>query len=146
MIQVSMKSWSKLGPTERKLAKMLGITPKETVSAKAKPIKLEPYIMEAKITCHLCHSETRQYFHMQLKMDEYNLPYLQSVEIPKRQANRLQEEMKHRSRKIEMSTCSVCPEVLKSWKREDLILMLIKAFPLARAAMITGGKPHSRRF
>jgi len=137
-----------LGNTERALAKKLGITPKMSQETQQRsPLhKPKPCVIHAKIHCILCESETSQYFHMMLKDDDYGLPYLQSTETTRDRANQLKEEIPFRSQDIEQSTCSVCPEVLGEWTKGDLVRKLIEVFPVARAAMITGGRPHSRRF
>ena len=149
MVQVSLKQWSELNETERKLARTLGVTPKEsTLPAKrASPLrKPKPCVIQANVTCYLCESKTVQYFHMILKEDTSYLPYLQSEEVTKQEAQRLPIAIPRRSQDVAQSTCTVCSEVLGKWTKEELVKKLIEVFPVARAAMITGGKPHRRRW
>lgn len=149
MVQVSLKQWSELNETERKLARTLGVTPKESAlpAKRASPLrKPKPCVIQANITCHLCESKTVQYFHMILREDTSYLPYLQSEEVTKQVAQRLGKTVPKRSQNVVQSTCAVCSEVLGKWTKEDLVKKLIEVFPIARAVMITGGKPHRRRW
>ena len=149
MVQVSLKKWSELNETERALARTLGITPKESATPARRTSHLhvpKPCVIQAKITCLLCESKTTQFFHRQLKEDKSYLPYLQSVGITERRAKQLVRGVPKRSQNVEQSTCSVCPEVLGKWTKQELVKKLIEVFPVARAAAITGGKPHRRRW
>ena len=149
MVQVSLKQWSELNETERALARTLGITPKESAQPAKRTSRLhvpKPCVIQARVTCILCKSKTEQFFHMQLMEDTSYLPYLKSVEITKQKAQRLGGKVPKRSQDVEQSTCSVCPEVLGKWTKRELVKKLIEVFPAARAAMITGGKLHRRRW
>jgi len=149
MVQVSLKKWSELSETERALARTLGVTPKESAQPAKRASHLhvpKPCIIQARVTCLLCESKTEQFFHMQLVEDISYQPYLKSVEITKQRAQRLAGGIPKRSQNVEQSTCSVCSEVLGKWTKQELVRKLIEVFPVARAAMITGGKPHRRRW
>ena len=149
MVQVSLKKWSELNETERKLARTLGITPKESQlpAKRTSPLfKPKPCVIQANVSCILCNSKTIQHFHMELKEDTSYAPYLQSLEVTRQKAKQLGKEIPLRSQNVEQSTCSVCTKVLGSWTKQELVRKLIEVFPIARAAMITGGKPHRRRW
>ena len=146
MIQVSLKQWSNLSQADRVLAKSLGIAPKEAApTLKEKVHKPKPYIARAKVYCYLCESRTEQFFHMVLRESEHFLPYLQSVEVTREEAKQLEKEMSYKTQHIEMSTCQVCSEVLMKWSKEELMKKLIEVFPVARSAIVTGGKPVNGR-
>lgn len=149
MVQVSLKQWGELNETERALARALGITPKESKlpAKRASPLhKPKPCVIQARITCLLCESKTEQFFHMQLAEDASYLPYLRSVEVTEQEARQLGKKIPKRSQDVEQSTCSVCSIVLGKWTKQQLVKKLIEVFPVARAAMVTGGKPHKRRW
>ena len=149
MVQVSLKRWSELSEIERKLARKLGVTPKESAVPAKRTSRLhvpKPCVIQARVTCLLCESKTEQFFHMQLTEDTNYLPYLKSVEITKQKAQRLGGKVPKRSQDVEQSTCSVCSEVLGKWTKQELVRKLIEVFPVARAAMVTGGRPHRRRW
>lgn len=139
MIQVTQNQWDKLTQAEKTLAKSLGITPKKPAITKRESLpKPEPYIMQAKVHCYLCKSDTEQFFHMKLKESIHYLPYLQSVKVTEKEAQELKKGMPYHTKVMEMSTCSVCPEVLMKWEKKELVRKLIEVYPQARAALLGG--------
>ena len=143
MVQVSLKQWSALSLTERKLARTLGITPRERSSSeKVKPIlKPKPYLMRAEIHCYLCGSKTTKFFHMILKGDESFLPFLQSEGITEQSAQQLSSTIPLRSQDVNVSSCPACTDALGKWTKAELIKKLIQVFPVARTIGIAGGRP-----
>lgn len=141
MVQVSLKKWEKLSSTERKLAESLGVTPSRPKPAGPKGAKPKPYVLQAEMYCYLCTSKATQLFHMVLKEGvDLAAPHLESKKITKQEAQRLKKKLPFRVRDIEVSACSICPEILGKWKKEELVRKLIQVFPVARAVLVSGGK------
>jgi len=74
---------------------------------------------------------------MDIREDEFFMPYLHSERISKQSAQLHQKKLPMRKQPIDTSNCSACPKVLGKWKKADLVKALIEAFPIARAAMIS---------
>jgi len=131
---VSKKPYfSDLNKAEQEVLRKLGIalaTRPELKRDETRRTKApKPYILKTLVHCQLCGRNTVQFFSMELDETDY-VPVLRAKPI-----SLLEAEQRHRegikSQHLHPNSCSVCFEALMKLKKEKLVRMVIKSFPLA---------------
>ena len=129
MTHITQKEWNRLTDKEKEILKSIGIKPTEkhkAPAAQARGIKPpKPYTIEITIHCQLCKSTPKKYFDMVLA-ENVEVPYLHAIPISKEEAFKKPTLVK---RETPQSTCCECYEKLHKWKKEELIMKLIKVYP-----------------
>jgi len=120
------------GTDELKILRKLGIdltarpdTPRDETRRTRAP---KPYILKTLVHCQLCGKNTVQFFSMELDETDY-VPVLRAKPISLLEAEQRNEVIK--SQHLHPNSCSVCFEALMKLKKEELVRMVIKSFPLA---------------